>query len=261
VILVARLSAAAFRRVSASFRPVTANHPDARLGGRPPKLDDDQVATAARWRADGVPVPEIARRLHVSETTVYCRVPAPLLPLPCRPRGRPFDRRKGSAMISITIEGGRCWVQTPYLPALLPGFRQLGGRWDALSHRWSFDSRDEDRVRQLLLDQLGTDGGPDVLVDCRLDLDQLPRTAYPRYEPLRLGALTVVERPGRDRPVSLGEGVVVIQGGFPPRGGSAKNPSWESEAGTILEVRDVPAALVRRLAEHMPGLTVVGSAH
>lgn len=42
-----------------------------RLGGRPRAADADDIAEARRWKADGVPVSKISKRLGVSRATIY----------------------------------------------------------------------------------------------------------------------------------------------------------------------------------------------
>src|SRR5262249_34583730 len=76
---------------------------------------------------------------------------------------------------------------------------------------------------------------------------------------LELGGRVLAQRPGRDDRVQLGEGVVVVAGGFPARGGSAKNTCVDPRPGTVLEVRDFPVALARKLAggRGKPAVTIV----
>jgi hypothetical protein len=146
-----------------------------------------------------------------------------------------------------TISTGvrRLKMLSPYNPDLPARARELGGSWDSTAQAWYFDPRDEERVRALALAIYGSDGSgaPVATMDLRVDLDALPRTDYPRYQPLWLGGRCVVERRDRDRHVILGDGVVTISGGFTPRGGSRANPSWDADTGTVLEVRDVPVPL------------------
>lgn len=68
----------------------------------------------------------------------------------------------------------------------------------------------------------------------------------------------VAHRANRDWRVQLGDGVVVVSGGFPPRGGSSKHPGLDPLDETVLEVRDVPKPLVQQAIETYPdAITIV----
>lgn len=136
------------------------------------------------------------------------------------------------------------YVKTPYSSEFVKGAWDLNGSWIARQQEWAFDPRDIERVRELCRNVYGVDDinvAPE-LVTVRLHLD----TLYSDYrQSLELFGRTIARRPGRDSRVQMDSSVVVIAGGFPANGGSAKNPALKEEAGTILEVRDVPASLVR----------------
>lgn len=138
----------------------------------------------------------------------------------------------------------RLRVETPYSAAFVTAARGLGGKWDATAKVWRFDPRDEARVRAAVLDCYGWSEYE------RPDLVQvvvsLPKGSYGWAAEIAILSRSLVWRPGRDTSVRLGDGVTILRGGFPARGGSAKNPRLEAEDGTILLVRDVP----RRLAEN-----------
>lgn len=122
----------------------------------------------------------------------------------------------------------------------------LGGNQDG--ERWTFDLRDEQHVRDLLLELFGVDGsGEDVpTVDIRVDVNAVCIASETAHVIYAFGR-ELARRPARDRAVMLGSGVSVAVGGFPPRGGSVKYPSLWPCAGTVLEVRDVPASFADRL--------------
>lgn len=132
---------------------------------------------------------------------------------------------------------------TPYSPTLPARCRALGGAWSADAKAWYFDLRDADRVRSLCLDAFGIDplAEPDEqpeLVTVRLEMDAFNT----RAAELWIFGREVVSQPGRDSSTRLGQGVVVISGGF-SGGGSRANPAMNAKAGTIIEVRDVPRPL------------------
>jgi hypothetical protein len=141
--------------------------------------------------------------------------------------------------VSIQTQGDRLWLASPFYPAMPPKARALGGDYDGETRRWSFDARDEDRVRALAIEIYGTDGTPTETVTVRLALDEAYTSNTPQT--IYLAGWQVAHRLGRDAAVRLGEGVITVAGGFPGRGGSVKNPRLEWEPGTVLEVRDLPA--------------------
>lgn len=145
-------------------------------------------------------------------------------------------------------------VQSPYYPEWLVQARRLGGRWDPVAATWSFDVRDEAAVRTALREVYGTDGeGPVELVDVALTL--VPGT-YARTV-FALGR-EIAHRPGRDAPVRLGEGVRILRGTFPARGGSAKYPAiGDLSQDVVLLVRDVPRDLALRARERSNHVQVV----
>lgn len=141
--------------------------------------------------------------------------------------------------IDIQIDGGKLLLASPYHPDFPAEARKLGGRFDRDGGKtWVFDARDEDRVRALCVRIFGTDGSPAELVTIRLDPERL---AYGESE-IWLCGRKIAWRPGRDDEVRLGDGVILISGGFPGSGGSRQYPRLQPKAGTILEIRDLPAA-------------------
>lgn len=128
-------------------------------------------------------------------------------------------------------------VKSPYHPDF-PGLaRQLGGKWRP--PHWIFDARDHDRVADLCRTIYGTAGEEVELVDvrCSPPIDDCTKTwhDFGRF---------LATRSYRDQGVRLGDGVVVVEGSFPPSGGSQKNPCLDAYEGTIVEIRDVPRRLV-----------------
>jgi hypothetical protein len=135
----------------------------------------------------------------------------------------------------------RVYATTPYHPEFPAAAKRLGGRWSAAQKSWSFDGRDEAKVRELVREIYGTDDSAEAdLVTVRYTV-----TAHDagRAE-LYVCGRQVARRAGRDWVVKLGDGVVVVDGGFPSSGGSMKYPTIMG-TDTVVEVRDVP----RRLAE------------
>lgn len=153
--------------------------------------------------------------------------------------------------VSITITDKDCEVRSPYHPDFVSHARSLNGKWN--TSFWKFDARDEQRVRDICTQIYGTDGAEVPTFDVQIDLEKYRLGTNPCYGMGRL----ICERRSRDYSVKLGEGVVVIKGGFPSSGGSVKNPMCCADDGTILEIRDVPATIVRKEMESKEGINIL----
>ena len=145
------------------------------------------------------------------------------------------------AGVEVRVErsdDGSVVLVAPYHPDLPSRAKALGGRWTGSA--WRFDGRDEGRVRELARSVYGTDGtdSPE-LVTLRVTLTE--REAV--LQELWLAGRLVARRPGRDVPVRLGDGVIIVSGEFPRRAGSARYPELGG-VGVVLEVRDVPRPAV-----------------
>ena len=142
--------------------------------------------------------------------------------------------------VSITVDGGKLTVRSPFHPDWPPAARDLGGDWRG--GVWVFDARDKARVRELAREVYGSDGSPDPAgtVTVRIPVDDVsgerggrPATLY------RLGRL-IASRYGRDDKPRLGEGVVLVSGGWLGSAGSHNYIQLGPQEGTIVEVRGVP---------------------
>lgn len=157
---------------------------------------------------------------------------------------------------TISIKNSKLFLDSEFHPELPNAAKAVGGRWNGNTETWVFDPRDEERVRQLCIRIYGTDGSsPVTLVTLRMRLFG-PATA--NHEIWGLGR-RIARRPFRDAPVALGDGVVVIDGSFAPRGGSMRYPMISSSAITedqavTIEVRDVPEPLAQAALASEPNV-------
>ncbi|MGC2652294.1 MAG: hypothetical protein WA317_01540, partial [Mycobacterium sp.] len=156
--------------------------------------------------------------------------------------------------VSISATDIEVTLESPYDPALPAQARSIGGRWDASRKLWTFDPRDEARVRQLARDVFGTDGADADRPTVTVRVPVPPGLTTPEF---RAAGRQLAWRPGRDDTVHLGGGVIVYQGGWNTRGGSMRYPRLGPEAGTVLEVRDVPADQAERMVSEVPGAAIV----
>ena len=138
----------------------------------------------------------------------------------------------------FTTTNNKLAVSGPFHPDFVEGARGLNGKWNA--GQWEFDARDEARVRKLMVKVYGTDGSDNPeLTDVTVVLDAHTKNPFFAY------GREVAVRKGRDSRVTLDYGVIVIDGKFPASCGSAKYPGLISNGTVTLEVRDVPACLVK----------------
>ena len=136
-------------------------------------------------------------------------------------------------------------VESPYNPNFPKRARALGGKWKA--PLWIFDARDEKRVRDLCIEIYGTDGSSPELVSIRVTVEE---SDYSYEKSFYVAGVQVARSFDRDSGARLGDGVVLLKGGF-GSAGSRKNPTITVDAGTIFELRDVP----KKAIENTPGDT------
>lgn len=162
--------------------------------------------------------------------------------------------------VKVTASEDKVTVESPYNPEFPSKARALGGKWSGSKRVWTFDVRDEERVRALCKAIYGYDGnenGEDVdLVTVRYTV------TVDDKNPLWIGGRKVASRIGRDSRVSLGEGVIIIEGEFANSAGSRRYPElidrYDAERGVevTLEVRDAPRSVAEN--DSLPGeLTIV----
>uniref|UniRef100_UPI003F493CAD hypothetical protein n=1 Tax=Amycolatopsis sp. CA-096443 TaxID=3239919 RepID=UPI003F493CAD len=147
--------------------------------------------------------------------------------------------------ITITADGDTIVVRSPYYPDWPAKARKLGGRYTG--EGWTFDARDEERVRDLAREIYGTDGTPDPegTMSVRIVVDDVGGPGDGQPAALYRFGRHIASRFSRDEEPRLGKGVVLIAGGFEPQAGSMKYPQLAPLEGTVAEVRDVPHAVAR----------------
>lgn len=145
--------------------------------------------------------------------------------------------------VQIKSDGQNISVYSPYNPDFPRAAKQLGGKWDPAARAWTFDARDEQRVRDLCVEIYGTDGNTPTgdLITIRVTVKPDSRW-YADKGGLFFAGRCVAYARGRDSGARLGDGVVVLEGGF-KSGGSMKNWTTKcSDDGAVFEIRDVPRA-------------------
>lgn len=165
------------------------------------------------------------------------------------------------APTTVTIEstGDQLHLIAPYDPAFPAEAKRIGGRWHAASRTWRFDPRDRDKVEVLAAETWGwTPDDEDVpTVTIRYTIGSWD---CDRAE-LRLAGRRFAWRPGRDSDVQIADGVVLIEGEFPGRGGSVRYPTLGSSAeGVVLEIRDLPVSVARKIVDEKSGAVIIDGA-
>ena len=153
----------------------------------------------------------------------------------------------------ITVADGRVTLSAPYHPDLPARAKSLGGRWHSASKSWSFDARDEERVRALAVEVYGAvEGDETAVVSLRVKLSGSYDEVYAGDDSVWVAGREIARRLGRDMPVQLGRGVVVVDGNFSTSAGSRKSPAvMRGGPHVVLELRDVPTPLAHAaVAEH-----------
>lgn len=163
--------------------------------------------------------------------------------------------------ISVTNDGEHARLRAPYLqPSVAKRARALRGTWDASQGMWRFDTRDEQRVRDLAIDTFGTDDTDSTpRVTVQISTDGLSMRDH--YDEIVLAGVSLARRRGRDENVRLGDSVVVVTGEFSGSGGSVKNPCLDfAGEHIVLEVRDVPEPMAEKMHTQAPdAVTILGS--
>lgn len=146
-------------------------------------------------------------------------------------------------------------LDAPYDPALPTKAKAIGGRWSTTDRVWHFDLRDQVRVEALATELYGwsPEDADVATVTVRVPV---PRSYH--TDEFRVGGRRLAWRPARDSAVRLTDGVVVVEGRFPGRGGSMRNPVLNpDDAAVVLEVRDVARSVAARIVAEAPGATIV----
>lgn len=145
--------------------------------------------------------------------------------------------------MGITIEntGSNVIVKAEYNRIFVEKAKGFHGKWQ--SPCWVFDVGDEQRVRDLCRDVYGSDGVVSDTVTLRIEWRE---DGAANCSSLSVHGRTIARASNSYGGAKLGHGVILLAGGF-GSGGSVKN--WETtvEAGTVVLVRDFPAAVAKEL--------------
>lgn len=140
-------------------------------------------------------------------------------------------------------EDGKLLAYSPYNPNLPPKAKQLGGRWNG--ECWTFDSRDEERVKELYVNIYGTDGeiASGDLITVKAEFKEKEAELHGG---IFVGGRLLATAFGRDSGVKLGSGIIILEGNF-YSGGSMKNWKTIVSEGTVFEIRDIPRTKISEI--------------
>ena len=150
--------------------------------------------------------------------------------------------------MQITTSSSNVRVIAPYNPGFIAAAKRIGGKWQAPA--WSFDIRDEDRVRALCMEHYGEDGRTPV--ETRTVRVQFVGARRADCDAVRFCGREIGRARGRDSGATLGDGIVVLEGEV-ASGGSVKNWATVVRAGAVVLIRDVPTPLVEKMRAEADG--------
>ena len=141
--------------------------------------------------------------------------------------------------VKLIHSGDHIEVVSPYNPAAVERFRQLGGRWTG--EVWTFPAALETEVRGVLLSVYGTDGDDGAQ---SVTLIARAKRGISEYTgPVTCCGKTVARAWGRDSGARVGEGVALLEGRI-GSGGSRKNWKTVVEEGSTFKLLNVLPGLV-----------------
>jgi len=137
--------------------------------------------------------------------------------------------------VKLTVNNGQVKVQTPYNAEFVTKAKNLGGKWDTLSKSWIFNENVLDYVKEILLQIYGVTGET-TYQTCTLVVKNY--SAEVVTGAVELFGRTIARASGRDTGVSLGDGIVWING-KKESGGSTKYWKTIVENATF-EIQNFP---------------------
>lgn len=144
--------------------------------------------------------------------------------------------------MKVTKENGLIKVQSDYSAEFVKRAKMLQGKWK--SPCWVFPEENEPELKALLLEIYGENGDPQETVDLIINIGQMPND-----QTISLGGYLLASRKSRDYAVTLGDNVILVSGGFPKSGGSAKYPYVDADDDTVVKAKGVPMALYERFKD------------
>ncbi len=136
------------------------------------------------------------------------------------------------ADVKLIREDGIIRVSSPYDNRFVKKVKEIGGKWNAAAKTWDVSEEVEERLKIILTKYYGYVESEADLIKVRYKAEDFNNN---HTDDIRISSLVTVMRNSRDREVIFDHNTIVLQGGFPSRGGSAKYPRPEPYSDTILQ--------------------------
>lgn len=145
--------------------------------------------------------------------------------------------------MTVKLEDKKIKVLCEYNTDFIRKAKMIQGKWDG--KYWVFPEDNITEVKALLLDIYGENGDPQEYVNIIVDISYLEESGGS----IQLGGRTLVRRRSRDSDVTLGDGVMLIEGNFPSCSGSRRCPNVNAERGTKVKVKSFPLSMYERIKD------------
>jgi hypothetical protein len=149
--------------------------------------------------------------------------------------------------VEITNHSDKIHVVTPYNSEFVAFARRCRAKWNKPA--WVFDARDTEAVRTECLRVFGCDGTVSAqMVSVKITWVSEETN---RHGPISVMGRTIARAFGRDSGARMGDGFVILSGGF-WSGGSVKNWRTGASEGTAILLRDVPERTAQEFISNPP---------
>ena len=141
----------------------------------------------------------------------------------------------------IKLVGDKAHIYTPYNPEFVRRVKLAGGHWSPTSKCWCVEADGVDSIRAIMREVYGRDDSVQTdLVTVRVTVS---KELIEWHKSVVLMGRSVATATGRDSGARGGDGVYYLSG-EPHSGGSVKNWTTVVPAGSVIEMHNVPRALV-----------------
>ena len=144
-------------------------------------------------------------------------------------------------MIKITnTQNNMLKVETPYSAQFVAELKEnIGSRkWNASEKAWYVPEESKDVLMKILKDVYGFNGSEDDGKRCTVEIT-FNESDYVDKDAIKIGGLEIARAFGRDSGARIGEGVIVLEGGF-TSGGSRSNWDTRVKEGTKIKIKNFP---------------------
>ena len=144
-------------------------------------------------------------------------------------------------MIKITnTQNNMIKVETPYSAQFVAELKENIGtrKWNASEKAWYVPEESKDVLMKILKDVYGFNGSEDDGKRCTVEIT-FNESDYVDKDAIKIGGLEIARSFGRDSGARIGEGVIVLEGGF-TSGGSRSNWDTRVKEGTKIKIKNFP---------------------